>query len=138
MKRLGWREQPSVINSPNMVGLEFSKAGKELSLTALQLGPKVNVSATGSGLKTAAAKPNVADNRAPDKTSGPDLEADQDSGLPVPKQHTLSAPGTWTSAGGQSPFRRELDASVPAELAAVLAFYRRELGKREWKEAAKG
>jgi hypothetical protein len=101
----------------------------------------VKVSADGSGLKMAAAKPNVADNRtpgaAPGKTSGPDLEADEDSGLPVPKQHTLSAPGTWTTPGGQSPFRRELDASVPAELGAVLAFYRRELGKREWKEAAK-
>ena len=71
---------------------------------------------------------------APAKTQ--DLEADEDSGLPVPKQHTLSAPSAWTMPGGQSPFRRELEASVPADLGAVLAFYRRELAKREWKETA--
>jgi hypothetical protein len=39
---------------------------------------------------------------------------------------------------GRSPFRQELDATVPAELGAVLAFYRRELTKRQWKETAQG
>ena len=33
-------------------------------------------------------------------------------------------------------FRSELNASVPAELNSVLAFYRAELGKRGWKESA--
>ncbi len=49
LKSLGWKEQPSVINKPNMVVMEFSK-GKKLSFTAMQMGPKVNVSADGSGL----------------------------------------------------------------------------------------
>jgi hypothetical protein len=35
---------------------------------------------------------------------------------------------------GKGLFRRELNASVPANVESVLAFYRRELGKRGWKE----
>jgi hypothetical protein len=73
---------------------------------------------------TAAAKPGDSE-----------IEAEESSGLPVPKQHTLGAGGTLKMPGA-SPFRQELDASVPAGLDAVLAFYRRELGKRQWKEAA--
>ena len=40
------------------------------------------------------------------------------------------------SEGSQTPFRREVTASVPADLPSVLAFYRRELGKLNWKEDA--
>jgi hypothetical protein len=59
MKAQGWKEQPSVINKSNMVVMEFSKAGKKLSFTAMQMGPKVNVSADGSGLVMANAKPDA-------------------------------------------------------------------------------
>jgi hypothetical protein len=140
LKPLGWKEQPSVINGANLVELDFTKGGKELTFTAIQLGPKVNVHAKGSGLVATAAKPSIADNQAatPAKATAQDLEADEDSGLPVPKQHTLSSVGATAMPGGQSPFRRNLEASVPADLGAVLAFYRRELGKRDWKEAAQG
>jgi hypothetical protein len=142
MKPLGWKEEPSVINRPNMVELEFHKGGKELDFTVMQLGDKVNVSASGSGLVTGAAKLDAGSNRvaavAPAETSEQVLEADEESGLPVPKRHTLSAQGATAGPGGQSPFRRELDASVPVDLPAVLAFYRRELGKRAWKESAQG
>jgi hypothetical protein len=140
MKPLGWKEQPSVINGPNLIELDFSKGGKGLTFTVMQLGTKANVRANGSGLVAAVAKPNVADNQpgTPAKATGQDLEADEDSGLPVPQQHSLSTAGTTTMPGGQSPFRRELQASVPAELGAVLAFYRSELAKREWKETAQG
>ncbi|MBX9710847.1 MAG: hypothetical protein K2X60_07430 [Xanthobacteraceae bacterium] len=141
LKALGWKSQPSVINQPNMAVMEFSKGQSSLSLTAMQLGPKVNVSATGSGLKKAEGQPSVAQNSADSSaaanTSSEPLEADSESALPVPKQHTLSAPGAWSMPGG-SPFRRELDATVPANLDAVLAFYRKELTKREWKELSQG
>ena len=50
LKSQGWKEKPSVINQPNMVVMEFSKASKALSFTAMQMGPKVRVSADGSGL----------------------------------------------------------------------------------------
>ncbi len=140
LKSLGWKEQPSVINKSNMVVMEFSKSGKELSFTAMQMGPKVNVSADGSGLVMAAAASGAptsqASGAAPARAAVPDLEAEPDSALPVPKQHSTSAMGTGKIPGSDAPFRRDLDASVPAELNAVLAFYRSELGKRGWKESS--
>src|SRR5215216_2550929 len=53
LKSQGWKERPSVINQPNMVVMEFSKGNKARSFTAMQMGPKVRVSAGGSGLVTA-------------------------------------------------------------------------------------
>jgi hypothetical protein len=140
LKSQGWKERASVINKSNMVVMEFSKGGKELSFTAMQMGPKVNVSAVGSGLMMANAKSGAASGQASNgsaaKVAVQDLEAEPDSALPVPKQHTMSALGTGKMPGSEAPLRRELDASVPAELGSVLAFYRSELGKRGWKEAA--
>jgi hypothetical protein len=140
LKPLGWREQPSVINKSTMVVMEFSKGGRELSFTAMQMGPKVNVSADGSGLVMANAKPGTKSGQAPAasdaKTVVQDLEAEPDSALPVPKQHSMSSLGTGKLPGTEIAIRRELDASVPAELGSVLAFYRGELGKRGWQESA--
>ncbi len=148
LKSLGWKEQPSVINKSNMVVMEFSKGGKRLSFTALQMGPKVNVSADGSGLVVASAKPDAksdaksdgggsqASNASGGKVAPADLEADPDSALPVPKQHSMSSLGTGKLPGTEIPFRRVLDASIPSELGSVLAFYRSELTKRGWTESA--
>ena len=138
MKSLGWKEQPSVINKSSMVVMEFSKGGKKLSFTAMQMGPKVNVTADGSGLVMANAKPDAASKQAAataaTKTAPHDLEAEPDSALPVPKQHSLSSLGVGKLPGTETAIRRELNASVPADLNSVLAFYRTELGKRGWKE----
>jgi hypothetical protein len=90
----------------------------------------VNVTADGSALEGAERKQAVADADA-QPGAAPDLEAEDSGGLPVPKDHTLSE-------GSQTPFRRQVTASVPADLAAVLAFYRRELGKLNWTEDKKG
>ena len=140
LKSLGWKEQPSVINKSSMVVMEFSKGAKALSFTAMQMGPKVNVSAHGSGLVTADAKSNAkngpASNAAAANEAVEALEGDPDSPLPVPKRHTMSSLGTGKLPGSEIPFRRELDASVPAELTSVLAFYRSALGKIGWKESA--
>jgi hypothetical protein len=139
LKPLGWKEQPSVINKSTMVVMEFSKGGKELSFTAMQMGPKVNVTADGSGLVMANAKPDAAAARASDAADGKavveNLEADPDSALPVPKQHSMSSIGIGKLPGTETAIRRELNASIPAELGSVLAFYRSELGKRGWKES---
>jgi hypothetical protein len=92
----------------------------------------------------ASAKTNIRPGAASDqasatgaKTAQP-LEADPDSSsaLPIPKQHTMSSLGTAKRPSGETPFRKELDASIPADLGSVLAFYRSELGKRGWKEAS--
>ena len=66
------------------------------------------------------------------------LEAEESQGFPVPKNYTLSSPGTVTMTGSKTAFRREFNGKVPADIGSVLAFYRRELGKRTWKEQADG
>lgn len=144
LKQAGWKEQPSVINQPNMAVLEFAKGGKSISFTVMQMGPKVNVSADGSGLVMAAASPAPKGGPASNdpagvqaKASGP-LEADSESALPVPKQRSSTSLGTAKLPGIEAPFRRELDASVPAELSDVLTFYRSELAKLGWQETPDG
>jgi hypothetical protein len=137
MKQQGWGAQSSVINNANMVVLNFAKAGKSVSFTIMKMGNKTNVNAEGSALKVAAAAPNAAtpNKAAADTTSQPatadDLIVEESGGLPMPKRHTMSD-------GTKTPFRRELNANVPINLADVLGFYRRELGKLNWKEESKG
>jgi hypothetical protein len=146
LKSQGWKEQPLGINKSNMATMDFSRAGKALSFTAMQMGPKVNVSADGSGLVMAnakvAGKPAAAGAQATGETTvkaaDQVLEADADSALPVPKQHTMSSIGTGKVPGSNAPIRRELEASIPAELNNVLGFYRTELGKLGWREATEG
>ena len=129
MKEQGWNSQSSVINNANMVVLNFAKAGKTVSFTLMRMGNTTKVSGEGSALKLAAARAIAAP--APVQAGPEDLEAEESGGLPVPKRHTMSE-------GTKTPFRRELQASVPLELTDVLGFYRRELGKLNWKEDAKG
>ena len=57
MKPLGFREQRSVINRSNMVVLNFTKSGKDITVTVMQMGNKANVTANGEALVTMAAKP---------------------------------------------------------------------------------
>jgi hypothetical protein len=140
MKTLGWKSTPSVINNPNMVVLNFSKAGQTISLTAMQMGPQANVTATGSGVKGApvAATGNTATATTGNAKSAEQvLESDGDSDYPTPKQRTLRSLGTSGLPGGAA-FRHELSASIPAGLDSVLAFYRRELTQRQWQEDTKG
>ncbi len=136
MKQQGWDEGSSVINNANMVVRNFSKARKSVSFTIMRMGTKTNVAADGSGLKVAATKPAAPSGTAePANAAAPasaeDLEAEESGGLPVPKRHTLSE-------STKTPFRRDLKANVPLNLTDVLGFYRRELGKLNWKEETKG
>jgi hypothetical protein len=105
----------------------------------MQIGPKVNLTANGSGLVMANANPDAASDQADGspatKATPHDLEAEPDSALPVPKEHSMSSLGVGNLPGTQTAIRRELNASIPADLGSVLAFYRSELGKRGWKEA---
>lgn len=141
LKPAGWKEQPSVINQPNMAVMEFSKSGKSISMTVMQMGPKVNVSANGSGLVIAAAKPvetKSTQAKAAQAKSKEPLTLDPDSALPVPTQHSSSGLSSTKFPGSDQSFRTELEASIPAELGEVLAFYRTELTKRGWQEKADG
>ncbi|MBB4373921.1 hypothetical protein GGD63_006750 [Bradyrhizobium sp. cir1] len=136
LKPAGWKEQPSVINQPNMAVMEFSKSGKSISMTVMQMGPKVNVSASGSGLVMAAAMPTAVP-EVQAKSSEP-LKLDTESQLPVPTQRSSTSLATTKLPGSETPFRRELEASIPAPLGDVLAFYRTELGKLGWQEKTEG
>src|SRR5665213_626730 len=136
MKEQRWDSGSSVINNANMVVLNFAKAGKAVSFTIMRMGNKTNVSADGPALKAASAESDrPAGTAEAAKVSPPasadDLVAEESGGLPVPKRHTMSD-GTKTT------FRRDLKASVPLNLSDVLAFYRRELGTRKWKEESNG
>jgi hypothetical protein len=141
LKPAGWKEQPSVINQPNMAVMEFSKGGKSISMTVMQMGPKVNVRADGTGLVMAAAKPVEAKSAestpAKAKSTEP-LKLDPDSALPVPTQRSSSGISSTKFPGSDQSFRKELEASIPAELSDVLAFYRTELTKRGWQEKTDG
>jgi hypothetical protein len=141
LKPAGWKEQPSVINQPNMAVMEFAKSGKSISMTVMQMGPKVNVSANGSGLVVAAAKPVEAKStqaKAVQTKSKEPLTPDPDSALPVPTQHSSTGISSTKFPGSDQSFRTELEASIPAELGEVLAFYRAELTNRGWQEKADG
>jgi hypothetical protein len=131
MKEQGWSESASVINNANMVVLNFSKARKAVSFTIMKMGDTTNVAAEGSALKVAAAKAATPTANTPSPAATEDdLIAEESGGLPMPKRHTMSE-------GTKTPFRRELKTNVPLNLADVLGFYRRELGKLNWKEESK-
>lgn len=135
LKPLGWQEKRTPINRENMVALTFSNGAKDLSITVMRMGQRSKVMADGSALKIATA---AVDNKKPeqastsDTTPEPVLEAEDRNGLPVPNKR--SSVGSTKSL-----FRYEVNATVPARVDTVLAFYRRELGKREdWKELPQG
>ncbi|MCK1736220.1 hypothetical protein IVA79_20275 [Bradyrhizobium sp. 138] len=138
LKSSGWKEQPSVINQPNMAVMAFAKGGKSISMTVMQMGPKVNVRADGSGLVTEAAKPAAAAEVEVQARSSEPLKPDSDSQLPVPTQRSSKSFATTKIPGGEAPLRRELTASIPAPLDDVLAFYRAELPKLGWQEKTDG
>lgn len=128
LKPIGWKEARGVINGPTMYRMDFAKGGQKLDMTVMLFGDKAKVSVGGSGLQVPA-DPTKETER---------LEADEASGFPVPKRYTLSAPGEWTAKGSKTAFRRDFNAQVPSDIGSVLAFYRRELSKRDWKEQADG
>lgn len=128
LKPLGWKERRGVINGPTMYSMDFTKGPQKLDMTVMLFAGSAKVSARGSGLQLPA-DPNRETER---------LEAEESSGFPVPKKHTMSGQGTWTVKTGKMAFRREINAQVPADIGSVLAFYRRELTTRKWKELPDG
>ncbi len=130
LKPLGWQEKRTPINRENMVALTFSNGAKDLSITVMRMGQRSKVMADGSVLKVATAAADKKPEQAAASEAAPEpvLEAEDRNGLPVPNKHSLVG-------STKSLFRYEVNATVPARVDTVLAFYRRELGKRaDWKE----
>jgi len=67
-----------------------------------------------------------------------ELMPDPDSKLPAPTRFTYRGIHTTVVQGVETPLRTSLEATVPAEVGNVLAFYRTQLGKLGWKEQHDG
>ena len=139
MKALGWKEKRGVLNSDRLTTLDFSK-GKDdrLLFTIHNMTQYVSVSVRGDNLKTADAKPTdaAASTDAPDSAPAEEavkqytldeLEVAESAALPVPKPN--NAIGST-----KSKFLYSANATVQANIQTIVAFYRRELPKRDFKE----
>src|SRR3954449_3004874 len=67
-----------------------------------------------------------------------ELTPDSEARLPAPTRYSFRGIHTTLMRGVEAPLRVELEATLPAELGDVLAFYRRELGKLGWQEQHHG
>lgn len=67
-----------------------------------------------------------------------ELTPDPDTKLPAPTRYSYRGIHTTVVLGVETPLRTKLEATVPAELGNVLAFYRTELGKLGWQEQHDG
>ena len=119
MKRRGWKESAPAFVRPMIAMLHYTKGDDGLELTINAAGDTTNVDASGTFLKSAVAK-----NAPP---SADDLKVEESAGLPVPKARE-------STESEKSPMRRAVKAKVRLALSTTLDFYRRELGKRQWKE----
>jgi hypothetical protein len=119
MERQGWKESQDPFINPRIAILRYVKGDDGLTITINTSGDATDVSADGTFLKSAAAK------SAP--PSADDLTVEEVAGLPVPKARE-------SAESEKSPMRKALKAELRLALAVTLDFYRRELGKRQWKE----
>lgn len=137
MTKAGWSTRKPAIDRDNMVVLDFTKGVQKLSFTIMQFGKGVRVRASGSGLVTAAARPEQKTASAAPKTAAPkatqqfdadDLTVEDVAGYPVPKRRS-------SSGSERTPFRVVINATVPMDVATMLDFYRGALKQRGWTEA---
>ncbi len=126
MKNQGWTDHPTPIAKDNFVVLDFSKGAQRIELTVMRMGDRSEVSLKGDALK---GSDSAGERPAASPTPEVELTAEEVGGLPVPSPR--SASGSESSL-----FRSGVNAQTPASVASVVAFYRRELGKRGWTERA--
>ncbi|AND86555.1 MULTISPECIES: hypothetical protein [Bradyrhizobium] len=67
-----------------------------------------------------------------------ELTPDPEAKLPAPTRYSYRGTHTTVVQGVKAPLRIRLEATVPAELGNVLAFYRTELSKLGWQEQRDG
>lgn len=67
-----------------------------------------------------------------------ELTADPGAKLPAPTRYTYRGTHTTVVPGVETPLRTRLEATVPAGMSDVLAFYRLQLAKRGWQEQRDG
>jgi len=119
LKRQGWKESSPPFQNRRIAIIRYAKGDDGIEIRINGMGATTNVDASGSFLKSAAAK-----NAPP---SADDLKVEDVAGLPVPKARE-------SVESEKSPTRRAIKATLRLALSTTLDFYRRELGKRQWKE----
>ena len=138
MKAQGWKEKRGIMNSDRLTTLDFSKGKDErLLFTIHNMTRFVDVSIRGDSLKTADAKPTATDAAA--SSSDTTSEASQESvkqyaldELEVAESAALPVPKPNTSVGStKSKFFYSAMATVQTSIDTIVAFYRRELPKRD-------
>lgn len=141
MKALGWKEKRGIMNSDRLTTLDFAKGKDErLLFTIHNMTRFVAVSIRGDSLKTAQA--TAADGTTPssgesiERPAEPvkqytleELEVVESAALPVPKPNN-------SIGSTKSKFFYSAMASVQASVETIVAFYRRELPKRDMPEDA--
>lgn len=141
MKALGWKEKRGIMNSDRLTTLDFSKGKDErLLFTIHNMTRFVDVSIRGDSLKTAQATADAG----PTPSSGESIELPADpvkqyalEELEVVESAALPVPKPNTSIGStKSKFFYSAMASVQANVETIVAFYRRELPKRDMTEDA--
>ncbi len=120
-KTMGLEEQTSVINKDNMAVLNFTKGEKALNVTVMMMGDKAMVTADGSLLE------GKSQTQADAKPAAPALVAIDKDGLPIPD-------GLGNMGSTRTQFSHAVNFSAPNSVADIVAFYRAELAKKNWKE----
>ena len=125
-KTMGLAEQPSVINKDNMAVLTFMKGEKMLNITVMMMGDKAMVTADGSLLE-GKAQDSAKAQAETSAAAAPALVAIDKDGLPIPD-------GLGNMGSTRTQFSHAVNFSAPNSVADIVAFYRAELAKKNWKE----
>ena len=135
-KKLGWQEEPSVINQDNMAVLTFMVNGDDVAtITVMKMGDKSQVTAEGTALEAnggTGKQPAAADGGTAENSDAPaaaPLVAIDRDGLPIPD-------GLGNTGSTKTMFSHAVNFSAPNSVAEIVTFYRTELAKLGWKEDA--
>lgn len=120
-KTMGLAEQAAVINKENMAVLTFMKGEKMLNVTVMMMGNKAMVTADGSLLEGKTTE------QADAAAAAPPLVAIDKDGLPIPD-------GLGNMGATRTQFSHAVNFSASNSVPDIVAFYRAELAKKNWKE----
>ena len=134
-KQHGWKEQPSVINKDNMAVLTFMANGDDVAtITVMKMGAQSQVTAEGTALESKGGAGETA--KADDAPAAPVAAPADTPPLVATDNHGLPMPDGMSSSLNQYNDNMKLSFIAPNSVADIVAFYRTELAKKDWKETA--
>ena len=138
-KQHGWKEEHSVINKDNMVVLSFTANGDDVAnITVMRMGDQSQVTAEGTALesKGGAGADAKAETKTDDAPAAPVAAPADTPPLVAVEKHGLPMPDGMSSSINEFNDNIKLSFIAPNSVADIVAFYRTELAKKEWKETA--